>query len=71
MTLYPQSLNEIDVVTRTVYGEARGESKDGQAAVAWVIRNRAAAGVSLSVWLREITKEIGCMCIVDFIFQNQ
>ncbi len=30
----PQSLSEIDVLTRTVYGEARGESEDGQAAVA-------------------------------------
>ncbi len=31
----PQTLDEVDVLTRTVYGEA---------AVAWVIRNRAAAG---------------------------
>ena len=38
----PQTLDEIDVLTRTVYGEARGESAKGQAAVAWVIRNRAA-----------------------------
>lgn len=32
-----------DVVTlaRTLWGEARGESMDGQIAVAWVIRNRA------------------------------
>ncbi|CAF1465725.1 unnamed protein product, partial [Rotaria magnacalcarata] len=36
----PQSLNDIVVVTRTVYGEARGESKEGQAAVACGIRNR-------------------------------
>ncbi|CAF1547856.1 unnamed protein product, partial [Rotaria sordida] len=40
----PQSLDEVDVLTRTVYGEARGESEDGQAAVAWVIMNRVAAG---------------------------
>jgi spore germination cell wall hydrolase CwlJ-like protein len=32
------------VLTRTVYGEARGESDDGQAAVAWVIQNRVAKG---------------------------
>jgi N-acetylmuramoyl-L-alanine amidase len=38
----PHKLDEVDVLTRTVYGEARGESQDGQAAVAWVIRNRAA-----------------------------
>lgn len=30
-----------DAVIRTVYGEARGEGSEGQAAVAWVIRNRA------------------------------
>ena len=36
----PQTLDEIDVLTRTVFGEARGESAEGQAAVAWVIRNR-------------------------------
>ena len=42
----PQSLDEIDVLTRTVYGEARGESQDGQAAAVWVIRNRAAKGVA-------------------------
>jgi len=40
----PQTLDEVDVLTRTVYGEAREESEDGQAAVAWVIRNRAAKG---------------------------
>ena len=40
----PQTLDEVDVLTRTVYGEARGESADGQAAVAWVIRNRASKG---------------------------
>ena len=38
----PLTLDEVDVLTRTVFGEARGESAEGQAAVAWVIRNRAA-----------------------------
>lgn len=42
----PQTLDEVDVLTRTVYGEARGEPADGQAAVAWVIRNRASKGRS-------------------------
>ena len=37
----PKTLDEDDILTRTVYGEARGESADGQAAVAWVILNRA------------------------------
>lgn len=40
----PQTLDETDVLIRTVYGEARGESAAGQAAVAWVILNRAAKG---------------------------
>lgn len=31
---------DLDVVARTVWGEARGESDKGVIAVAWVIRNR-------------------------------
>ncbi|MFN4017505.1 MAG: cell wall hydrolase [Reyranella sp.] len=33
--------NDVAVVARTLWGEARGEPHDGKAAVAWVIRNRA------------------------------
>lgn len=33
--------NDLAVVARTLWGEARGEPDDGKAAVAWVIRNRA------------------------------
>ena len=33
--------NPLDIMSRTVYGEARGEGKDGWVAVAWVIKNRA------------------------------
>lgn len=43
----PQKLDEVDVLTRTVYGEARSESADGQAAVTWVIRNRASKGKTI------------------------
>ncbi|HEY6018760.1 MAG TPA: cell wall hydrolase, partial [Candidatus Paceibacterota bacterium] len=32
--------HDIDVMSRTIYGEARGEQWDGQVAVGWVIRNR-------------------------------
>lgn len=36
------NLNDpIDVLTRTIYGEARGEREEGIVAVAWVVRNRA------------------------------
>lgn len=34
-------LSEVQILALTLYGEARGESPEGQAAVAWVIRNRA------------------------------
>jgi spore germination cell wall hydrolase CwlJ-like protein len=32
---------DLDVLTRTLFGECRGEREVGQIAVAWVIRNRA------------------------------
>lgn len=35
---------DVDVLARTVYGEARGEKLDGMQAVAWVILNRAKRG---------------------------
>ena len=36
-------VDDEDLLVRTVYGEARGESPEGQRAVASVVRNRAAA----------------------------
>ncbi|MCP1337269.1 cell wall hydrolase [Futiania mangrovi] len=33
---------DMDVLARTIWGEARGEAPEGRTAVAWVIRNRAA-----------------------------
>ena len=38
----PSDLSEIDVVARTIWGEARGEGLDGMQAVASVIARRAA-----------------------------
>ncbi len=35
---------ELDVLARTLWGEARGETDQGLHAVAWVIRNRARMG---------------------------
>ena len=32
---------DIDIVAKTLWGEARGEGEQGMRAVAWVIRNRA------------------------------
>jgi len=33
--------HDVDIMGRTIWGEARGETAEGQTAVAWVIRNRA------------------------------
>lgn len=32
---------DYEILKKTVFAEARGESKEGQRAVAWVIKNRA------------------------------
>ncbi|MEQ1887556.1 MAG: cell wall hydrolase [Alphaproteobacteria bacterium] len=37
------SLFDMETLARSIWGEARGESEEGQAAVAWVMRNRVAA----------------------------
>jgi len=36
----PYTPEDMDVMSRTLYGECRGEPHKGQIAVAWVIRNR-------------------------------
>jgi cell wall hydrolase len=35
---------DIETLARTLYGEARGESREGKIAVAWVVLNRARPG---------------------------
>lgn len=39
-----------DILARTLWGEARGESLTGQIAVAWTIRNRVFDGKDKSWW---------------------
>ena len=39
-----------DILARTLWGEARGESLAGQIAVAWTIRNRVNDGKTKSWW---------------------
>lgn len=39
-----------DILARTLWGEARGESLAGQIAVAWTIRNRVNDGKARSWW---------------------
>jgi N-acetylmuramoyl-L-alanine amidase len=36
----PYSPQDLDVMARTLWGEARGEGPTGRIAVAWIIRNR-------------------------------
>ena len=38
-------LEDADILARTIMGEARGESTEGQIAVAWAILNRARSGM--------------------------
>ena len=42
--------NDRDILARTLWGEARGESLAGQIAVAWTIRNRVNDGKAKSWW---------------------
>ena len=42
--------NDRDILARTLWGEARGESLAGQIAVAWTIRNRVNDGKPKSWW---------------------
>ena len=46
--MYSKSISaeDLDTAIRTVWGEARGESRAGKRAVAWVIRNRS----ELDLW---------------------
>lgn len=41
---------DLDVLARTLWGEARGEGYDGQVAVAWTVRNRVDDGKVSSWW---------------------
>ena len=46
----PATEKDRDVLARTLWGEARGESLAGQIAVAWTIRNRVNDGKEKSWW---------------------
>jgi N-acetylmuramoyl-L-alanine amidase len=46
----PVTEKDRDVLARTLWGEARGESLAGQIAVAWTIRNRVNDGKAKSWW---------------------
>ena len=46
----PVTEKDRDVLARTLWGEARGESLVGQIAVAWTIRNRVNDGKARSWW---------------------
>lgn len=46
----PVTEKDRDMLARTLWGEARGESLAGQIAVAWTIRNRVDDGKTKSWW---------------------
>lgn len=46
----PVTERDRDILARTLWGEARGESLAGQIAVAWTIRNRVNDGKAKSWW---------------------
>ncbi|MCK9993653.1 MAG: hypothetical protein Dbin4_02173 [Alphaproteobacteria bacterium] len=46
---YNISLFDMETLARTIWGEARGESLEGQAAVGWVMRNRVLAAQAFIV----------------------
>ena len=52
-----------DILARTIWGEARGESRDGKVAVACVVRNRAQSKTS---WWRKaegVTDPFAAVCL--------
>jgi len=53
--------NDVDIMARTIYGEARGESETGKIAVGWVIRNRVAA----NTWYGKTIEDV---CLKPFQF---
>lgn len=46
----PVTEKDRDILARTLWGEARGESTAGQIAVAWTVRNRVEDGKAASWW---------------------
>ena len=57
---------DLDLMARTIYGEARGEPDEGWSAVAWVIRNRAAKGG----WRGDTPAHV-CLCRAQFSCWNK
>ena len=50
------SENDRDILARSLWGEARGESLAGQIAVAWTIRNRVNDGKTKSWWGEQLNR---------------
>lgn len=48
--------NDLDILTRTLFGEARGEPVEGQIAVAFVVKNRATWNGAGSWWGHSIAE---------------
>src|SRR5512134_3045692 len=52
--------DDLSVMARTVYGEARGEPHEGRLAVAHVILNRARAGGWFGAGVSEVCLQFSC-----------
>ena len=57
---------DLDVLARTVFGEARGQEFKGQLAVAWVVRNRVARGKRFSPTIAGV-----CLAALQFSCWNR
>ena len=57
---------DFDLMARTIYGEARGETDAHMACIAWVIRNRAAKGG----WWGDTPAHV-CLCRAQFSCWNK
>lgn len=49
--------DDVDIMARTIMGEARGESEEGKIAVGWVIKNRVNAGKWFSGDVYEVCRK--------------
>jgi spore germination cell wall hydrolase CwlJ-like protein len=58
----------VGVLTRTAHSEARGEPEAGQAAVVWVIRNRAEKDrTSMGKTIKEVCPQSNQFFLLEFL----
>ncbi len=67
-TFYRFSAHDIDILARTIYGEARGESYAGKQAVASVVMNRYKAAQRSTAKARQYGNTIAAICQKPYQF---